>query len=48
MTEAMGRSAREVVSPSEIIAVSPTMGPPSIEGYYDEAIASLGLLKEIE
>ncbi len=49
MTESMARCAREVAAPgTEIIAVSPTMGPPSIEGYYDEALTSLGLLAEIE
>ncbi|MPW17215.1 Asp/Glu racemase [Paraburkholderia sp. CNPSo 3157] len=49
MTEAMGRCARSVVSPgTELMAVSPTMGPPSIEGYYDEALATPGLLAEIE
>ncbi|RDK02365.1 aspartate/glutamate racemase family protein [Paraburkholderia lacunae] len=48
MTEAMGRCAREVASPgTEVIAVNPTMGPPSIEGYYDEALATPGLLAEI-
>jgi allantoin racemase len=49
MTDSMARCAREVAAPgTEIIAVSPTMGPPSIEGYYDEALASLGLLAEVE
>lgn len=49
MTEAMGRCARDVVAPgTELVAVSPTMGPPSIEGYYDEALATPGLLAEIE
>ena len=49
MTDAMGRCAREVAAPgTEIVAVSPTMGPQSIEGYYDEAVASLGLLAEVE
>jgi allantoin racemase len=48
MTEAMGRCAREVVAPgTEVLAVSPTMGPPSIEGYYDEALATPGLLAEV-
>jgi allantoin racemase len=48
MTDAMGRCAREVVAPgTEVIAVSPTMGPPSIEGYYDEALATPGLLAEV-
>jgi allantoin racemase len=49
MTDSMARCAREVAAPgTEIIAVSPTMGPASIEGYYDEALASLGLLAEVE
>jgi allantoin racemase len=48
MTDAMGRCAREVAAPgTEVIAVSPTMGPPSIEGYYDEALATPGLLAEV-
>jgi allantoin racemase len=49
MTLAMDRCAREVASKgTEIISVSASMGPPSIEGYYDEALASLALLQEIE
>ncbi|WP_233849010.1 aspartate/glutamate racemase family protein [Paraburkholderia sp. HD33-4] len=48
MTEAMGRCARDVAAPgTEVIAVNPTMGPPSIEGYYDEALATPGLLAEV-
>ncbi|WP_242540188.1 aspartate/glutamate racemase family protein [Trinickia mobilis] len=48
MTDAMGRCAASVVaSGTEVVAVSPTMGPPSIEGYYDEALATPGLLAEI-
>lgn len=48
MTDAIGRCARDVVAPgTEVVAVSPTMGPPSIEGYYDEALATPGLLAEI-
>ena len=48
MTDAMGRCAREVAAAgTEIVAVSPPMGPPSIEGYYDEALATPGLLAEI-
>lgn len=48
MTEAMGRCARDVAAPgTEIIAVNPSMGPPSIEGYYDEALATPGLLAEV-
>lgn len=49
MTDAMGRCAASVAaSGTEIVAVSPTMGPPSIEGYYDEALATPGLLAEVE
>ncbi|MBC8745823.1 MULTISPECIES: aspartate/glutamate racemase family protein [Paraburkholderia] len=48
MTEAMGRCARDVAGPgTEVIAINPTMGPPSIEGYYDEALATPGLLAEV-
>ncbi|NKJ46251.1 Asp/Glu racemase [Burkholderia sp. SG-MS1] len=48
MTDAMGRCAREVAAPgTEVIAVNPGMGPPSIEGYYDEALATPGLLAEV-
>lgn len=48
-TEVMGCCARAVAAPgTEIIAVSPRMGPPSIEGYYDEAFAIPGLLAEVE
>jgi allantoin racemase len=48
MTDAMGRCARAVAAPgTEVIAVNPTMGPPSIEGYYDEALATPGLLAEV-
>ena len=48
MTDAMGRCARDVAAPgTEVIAVNPTMGPPSIEGYYDEALATPGLLAEV-
>ena len=49
MTESMSRCARAVANPTtEIVSATPTMGPPSIEGYYDEALASLGLLSEIK
>ncbi|HDR9284447.1 TPA: aspartate/glutamate racemase family protein, partial [Burkholderia vietnamiensis] len=48
MTETMASSARTVAAPgTEIVAVSPTMGPPSIEGWYDDALATPGLLSEI-
>ena len=48
MTEAIGRAARYAASAgTEIIAVNPTDGPVSIEGYYDEALSVPGLLTEI-
>ncbi|WP_431819745.1 aspartate/glutamate racemase family protein [Burkholderia sp. F1] len=48
MTDAMGRCAREVAGAgTAVVAVSPPLGPPSIEGYYDEALATPGLLAEI-
>ncbi|ROQ56105.1 allantoin racemase [Rathayibacter sp. PhB152] len=48
MTEAIGRAARSVASVgTEIVAVTPPMGPASIESHYDEALAVPGLLHEI-
>ncbi|CAA2109273.1 aspartate/glutamate racemase family protein [Variovorax paradoxus] len=48
MTEKIGTCAREVAhAGTEIIAVSPAMGPVSIESHYDEALAVPGLLQEI-
>jgi allantoin racemase len=48
MTDKIGAAARAVASPgTEVSAVSPAMGPVSIEGYYDEAFAVPGLLEEI-
>ena len=48
MTERMGLYARRIAaSGTEIVAVSPDLGPPSIEDYYDEALAVPGLLAEI-
>ncbi len=49
MTAMIGECARRVAAPgTEIVATSPSMGPPSIEGWYDEAFAVPGLLAEIE
>jgi len=49
MTEKMTFCARRVVNAdTQIIGVSPAMGPSSIEGYYDEAMAVPGLLQEIK
>jgi allantoin racemase len=48
MTELIGASARAVAGPGVLVeAVSPAMGPASIESHYDEALAVPGLLAEI-
>lgn len=48
MTEKIGACARAVAGAgTEIVAVSPSMGPASIESHYDEALAVPGLLQEI-
>lgn len=48
MTDKIGAAARAVAaSGTEIDAVSPAMGPASIEGYYDEAFAVPGLIAEV-
>ncbi|MEF7612791.1 aspartate/glutamate racemase family protein [Aquincola sp. MAHUQ-54] len=48
MTEKIGACARAVARPgTQIVAVSPAMGPASIESHYDEALAVPGLLQEI-
>lgn len=48
MTEKIAAAARAVAAEgTEIRAVSPAMGPVSIEGYYDEAFCVPGLLEEI-
>ncbi|MBV8107992.1 MAG: aspartate/glutamate racemase family protein [Hyphomicrobiales bacterium] len=48
MTKKIGVAAKAAASPGvEVRAVNPEFGPPSIEGYYDEAFAVPGLLAEI-
>ena len=48
MTEKIGRAAQAVAGRgTEIVAVSPSMGPASIEGYYDEAFAVPGVIDEM-
>jgi allantoin racemase len=48
MTQTIGAAARAVAHPdTQILAVSPAMGPVSIEGFYDEAVSVLGLLQEV-
>src|SRR5271166_721319 len=48
MTAKIGAAAKAVASPGvEVRAVNPDFGPPSIEGYFDEAFSVPGLLAEI-
>lgn len=48
MTATIAEAALSVAGPeTEILAVTSSMGPVSIEGYYDEAFALPGLLREI-
>jgi allantoin racemase len=48
MTARIGEAARAVAAAGvEIVAVNPSSGPVSIEGYFDEAFAVPGLLEEI-
>jgi allantoin racemase len=48
MTAKIGACARAAASPgTEIVARNPARGPVSIEGHYDEAISTPGLLEEI-
>ncbi|MFD1625234.1 aspartate/glutamate racemase family protein [Azospirillum griseum] len=48
MTDRIGAAARAAAAPTtRVLAVNPSMGPASIEGYYDEALAVPGLLDTI-
>jgi allantoin racemase len=48
MTEKIGACARRFAAPgTQVIARNPRTGPASIEGYYDEAISTPGLLAEM-
>lgn len=48
MTALVERSAKAVAGPgTTVLAVSPAMGPESIESHYDEALSVPGLLAEI-
>ena len=48
MTTTIAHAARQVAAAgTEIIPVTSAMGPASIEGYYDEAFALPGMLREI-
>ena len=48
MTPKIGAAAKAAASPGvEVSAANPDFGPPSIEGYFDEAFAIPGLIAEI-
>jgi allantoin racemase len=48
MTRKIGAAAEAVAADgTEIVAVNPDFGPPSIEGYFDEAFSVPGLIAEI-
>ncbi len=48
MTAKIGLAAKSAAASGTVIeAVSPAMGPVSIEGHYDEALAALGVVDEI-
>ena len=48
MTATIGAAARGVAAPgTEIVDVTSPMGPASIEGFYDEALAVPGLIKAL-
>ncbi|EFE98039.1 allantoin racemase [Serratia odorifera] len=49
MTETIATAARAVAARgTEIIAVCPPQGVPSIEGHFDEAIAAIGVLQRVK
>ncbi|MGE9552023.1 allantoin racemase [Erwinia amylovora] len=49
MTRTIGEAARAVAGPAtEILAVCPSQGVPSIEGHFDEAIAAIGVLEQVK
>jgi allantoin racemase len=49
ITAMLGDCARRIAAAgTEIVAVNPPLGPPSVEGWYDEALAVPGLLAEVE
>lgn len=48
MTDKIAAAARAAAAAgTEIIAVSPQMGPVSIEGWHDEAFATIGVIDEV-
>lgn len=48
MTDSIAAAARTAAAPgTEILAVCPRDGVPSIEGHFDEAIAAIGVLEQV-
>ncbi|WP_192458999.1 aspartate/glutamate racemase family protein [Musicola keenii] len=48
MTDTIAGAARRAAAPgTEIAAVCPSQGVPSIEGHFDEAVATLGVLEQV-
>ena len=48
MTESIGAAGRSVArNGTEVVAVSPTFGPASIESYYDEMLCAPGVIDEV-
>ncbi|KAA0971761.1 aspartate/glutamate racemase family protein [Aureimonas fodinaquatilis] len=48
MTDKIGAAAMDVANAqTQVVAVSPRMGPVSIEGHYDEAISAIGVIDEV-
>ncbi len=49
MTDRIHWAARRVAAPgTEIMAVCPAEGVPSVEGHFDEAVAALGVLQLVK
>ena len=48
MTAKIGEAASAVAfEETQVVAVSPSMGPVSVEGHYDEAVSALGVVDEV-
>ncbi|AUX76935.1 MULTISPECIES: aspartate/glutamate racemase family protein [Sinorhizobium] len=48
MTDKIGKAAQAAASPAtEVVAVNPKDGPPSIEGYFDEVFSVPGIIAEM-
>lgn len=48
VTRKIGLVGQNSASPgTEVVSVNPATGPVSIEGYYDEAVATIGMLDEV-